>query len=79
LTLLTPGHRARSSGKREAVSSTALIYRFSRGGSEYRLSEKTPKVGDVLKRDGDNWVVVAVEVQADGTTVVTLRPGIKPA
>lgn len=48
-------------------------------GTEFRLSDKTPKVGDVLKRNGDNWVVVSVEQQEDGSTAATLRPGLKPA
>jgi hypothetical protein len=43
------------------------------------MSDKAPKVGDVLKRDGDNWVVVSVEEAKDGTAVVTLRPGVKRA
>ena len=47
-------------------------------GTEYRLSDKTPKIGDVLKRNGDNWVVVSIEERADGTTAITLRPGLKP-
>jgi hypothetical protein len=46
-------------------------------GSEYEMSDKAPQVGDVLKRSGDSWVVVSVEEARDGTSVVTLRPGVK--
>jgi hypothetical protein len=42
--------------------------------TEYRLSEKKPKVGDEVKRNGDTWVVIGVEEGKDGDTVVTLRP-----
>jgi hypothetical protein len=72
-------HRVRSSGGRDARSSDAVTLRFPAGEREYRLSARKPNVGDVLKRNGDNWVVVTVEEQEDGTTVVTLRPGLKPA
>ena len=43
------------------------------------MSEKAPKVGDVLKRDGDNWEVIEVREEKDGTSTVTLRPAMKPA
>ena len=38
------------------------------------MSDKSPEVGDVLRRDGDNWVVERVHDDDDGSTVVTLRP-----
>jgi hypothetical protein len=71
-------HRVRTSGERDAVSDTVVL-RFPAAPTEYRLSDKKPRVGDVLKRNGDNWSVVTVEEDKDGTTVVTLRPGLKPA
>ena len=52
---------------------------FGLESPEYLLSEKTPKVGDTLKRNGDNWEVVEVEEHKDGTSTVTLRPGMKLA
>ena len=55
----------------------AISIRYSDGQSEFHLSEKTPKVGDVLKRNGDNWVVVEVQPEKDGTSTVILRPGLK--
>ena len=51
---------------------------FGSETSEYVLSEKMPKVGDTLKRNGDNWEVVEVEEHKDGTSTVILRPGMKP-
>lgn len=60
------------------MSSDAVVVRFPAAPSEYRLSDRKPNVGDVLKRNGDDWVVVTVEEERDGTTVVTLRPGLKP-
>lgn len=38
-----------------------------------------PEVGDVIKHDGDNWVVPSVEAEEEDPTVVTLRPEPKPA
>jgi hypothetical protein len=61
------------------MSSGAVTIRFPMGRPEYHLSDKTPKVGDVLKRNGDNWVVVSIEDKKDGTSVVTLGPGLKRA
>ena len=43
------------------------------------MSAKTPRVGDVLKRNGDNWIVAEVTAEKDGTSTVVLRPGLKPA
>jgi len=61
------------------MSSDLMTLRFGGEGAEYHLSDKKPNVGDVLKRNGDNWVVVAVDEDTDGSTIVTLRPGLKPA
>jgi hypothetical protein len=61
------------------MSSGAVTIRFPMGRPEYQLSDKTPKVGDVLKRNGDNWIVKEVTEAKDGSTVVTLSPGLKPA
>jgi hypothetical protein len=52
----------------------ALTFRFIPSGTEYRLSDKKPKVGDIMRRDGDEWVVVDVREDEQGNTVVTLRP-----
>ena len=54
-------------------------FSFEPIGREYVLSEKLPKVGDVLKRNGDNWTVAEIREDANGTSTVILRPGLKPA
>jgi hypothetical protein len=61
------------------MSSETVVFRFPPEPSEYRLSDKKPNPGDVLSRNGDRWVVVSVDEHKDGATVVTLRPGDKPA
>lgn len=69
-------------GKRDAMTTEtrgAMLHFGRSGRSEYVMSEKAPKVGDVLKRDGDNWEVIEVRVEKDGTSTVTLRPRPKPA
>ena len=49
------------------------IVRFPSGDVEYRLSQGQPlQAGDVLTRNGDDWVVKEVGEQADGTTLVVL-------
>jgi len=57
--------------------SDLLTVRYPSGDSEFRMSDKAPKVGDVLKRNGDNWIVDKV-VETNEGTQVTLRPGVKP-
>ena len=59
--------------------SDTVVLRFPAKPPEYRLSAKKPKVGDVLKRNGDNWVVERVEEATDGTCLVSLRPRTRPA
>jgi hypothetical protein len=61
------------------VSSDLVTVRYPSGGAHYELSDKRPEVGDVLKRNGDNWIVESVTEKKDGATTVTLRPGLKPA
>jgi hypothetical protein len=36
-------------------------------------SRRDLQVGDVLKRDGQEWLVVDVRTDTDGNTAVTLR------
>ena len=50
------------------------IVRYPSGAKEFRMSDTAPEVGDVLRRNGDNWVVEEVHEGDDGSTVVTLRP-----
>jgi hypothetical protein len=61
------------------MSSDLLTVHYPTGGAHYELSDKRPNVGDVLKRNGDNWIVESVTEKKDGVTTVTLRPGLKPA
>ena len=53
--------------------SDLLTVRYPSGAKEFRMSDNAPEVGDVLRRNGDNWVVEKVH-DDDGNTVVTLRP-----
>ena len=54
--------------------SDLLTVRYPSGAREFRMSDTAPEVGDVLRRNGDNWVVEEVHAGDDGSTVVTLRP-----
>jgi hypothetical protein len=54
--------------------SDLLTVRYPSGVKEFRMSDQAPDVGDVLKRNGDNWLVERVHEDDDGNTVVTLRP-----
>ena len=54
--------------------SDLLTLRYPSGDKEFRMSNKAPDEGDVLRRNGDNWVVEKVHEDDDGNTVVTLRP-----
>jgi hypothetical protein len=54
--------------------SDLLTLRYPSGDKEFRMSDKAPEKGDVLRRNGDNWVVEKVHEDEDGKTVVTLLP-----
>lgn len=56
------------------MTSALHTIRYPTGATEFRMSEKAPEEGDILKRNGDNWVVEEVLEANDGSTVVTLRP-----
>lgn len=58
--------------------SQLVTVRFPNAAAEYQLTETTPKVGDVLRRNGDSWVVQEVTQEKDGTSTVTLRARTKP-
>ena len=51
-----------------------MTLRFLPLGTEYRLSARKSKIGEIMKRNGDEWIVVDVREDAAGNTVVTLRP-----
>jgi hypothetical protein len=50
-----------------------VTYRFP-PNTEFHVTERPPKVGDVLTRGGDEWKVVEVSTERDGHVSVTLRP-----
>jgi hypothetical protein len=54
-----------------------VTVRYGSTATEFVLSDKTPKVGDVLKRNGDNWVVVEIKEDGGGKSTVVLQPGLK--
>jgi hypothetical protein len=56
--------------------SDLLTVRYPTGAKEFRMSDKAPRVGDVLKRNGDNWIVEEI-VETEEGSQVTLRPGVK--
>jgi hypothetical protein len=53
---------------------TAVHIRFPSGYSEVTYAAELPQVGATLKRGDEEWVVVAAELQADGSAIVTLGP-----
>jgi hypothetical protein len=55
--------------------SDLFTVRYPSGETEFRMRDNEPQVGDVLTRNGDNWVVEAVTEAENGSTLVTLRPG----
>ena len=57
---------------------TVLTLRYPSGKTEYRTSVTAPVVGDVLRRNGDTWIVAEVSTSASAGAVVRLRPGPTP-
>ena len=55
------------------MPSGALKLVFPDGGSEYRLTERELKVGDVLNGRGQCWVVEHVAEEFEGASLVRLR------
>jgi hypothetical protein len=51
-----------------------LSVRFPEGSTEFTFAAHAPRVGDRLKRGDQEWVVLAVETDANGNTVVSLGP-----
>lgn len=72
-------HCARSSGKREVMSSPFVTVRYPDGAWELALNAKVPKVGDTLRRSGGNWVVANAAEDRNGHVIVTWRAAPKPA
>lgn len=55
------------------MPSGALKLVFPNGDSEYRLTQKELRVGDVLDGRGQSWVVAEVLEELDGASIVRLR------
>ena len=49
------------------MSSELHTVRFPSGETEFRMSDNFPVCGDVLKRNGDNWIVKTVTPLEDGS------------
>jgi hypothetical protein len=54
------------------VSSRLVCIRYPNGISELSSAAETPAVGDMVRRGGDAWPVVHVDVDGSGNPVVTL-------
>jgi hypothetical protein len=57
------------------VHTQLVTYRFP-PNTEFRVTERPPKVGDVVTRGGGEWRVVEVSTERDGHVSVTLRPHV---
>jgi len=53
------------------VPSPFVTVRYPDGAWELALSEKVPKVGDMLKRSGGNWIVAKATEDTSGHIIVT--------
>jgi hypothetical protein len=47
------------------------------GEREYRLTARELEVGDVLRRNGDSWIVAEVTRGPDEASIVRLAPNTK--
>ena len=56
------------------MPSGALYIVLPNGEREYRLTERELEIGDVLRRNGDSWIVAEVTQGPDGATIVRLAP-----
>jgi hypothetical protein len=53
--------------------SSLITVRYHSGDTEFRMSDDEPKRGDLITRNGENWVVAEV-VETPGGFQVMLRP-----
>jgi hypothetical protein len=65
--------------KERAMSSPFVTVRYPSGEWELALSEKVPKVGDILSRSSGKWVVAKAAEDTNGHVIVTWRPAPRPA
>jgi len=55
------------------LSSDAVAFRFPTG-TQYRMTTKLPKIGDVLREGDRAWVVTSVNEDNHGQVAVILEP-----
>jgi hypothetical protein len=59
------------------MSPHRVTVRFPDGQREYMFSERVPDVGDVLRRNGDEWAVEdMVKEEEEGSVIITVCPHI---
>lgn len=54
------------------MSSTLITMRFPDGRLRYEVSEHKPSLGEIVRRNGESWVVSEVSNTADGSLSVVL-------
>ena len=62
------------SQRREDGSASTVVVRYPDGSSEYRMSQSSPEVGDIVAGKGQNWLVARVAEVTPGMLTVSLRP-----
>jgi hypothetical protein len=60
------------SQQREDGSASTVVVRYPDGSSEYRMSQSSPEVGDILAGKGQFWLVARVAERTPGTLTVSL-------
>jgi hypothetical protein len=60
------------------MSSPFVTVRYPDGAWELALSEKVPKVGDMLRRSDENWVVATAFTDRSRHVIVTWRRAPPP-
>jgi hypothetical protein len=59
------------------MASQMVIVRFPSGETEFQMTAEAPKVGDMVRRGGNEWQVEEVGADENDRVVVTLAPAIK--
>jgi hypothetical protein len=53
-----------------------ITFRLPSGSTEQHIVLHAPKIGDLVNRNGDAWVVEEVSTTDEGATVVSMRPNL---
>lgn len=61
------------------MSSPFVTVRYPDDAWELSLSEKVPKIGDTLSRNGGKWVVTTAIEDRSGHVIITWRRATRPA